>query len=98
MCSKILEKYSLNLFIISSLSYLNPVLTKTNPIICESRMDMLLLVMLETNHLSAVIADRTKQQSPMFVSKIETQYKEVFKIFSESNDRFNQGSKLETVS
>ena len=89
ICSKILEKYSLNLSIIISLSCLNPVLMKPNPVICESRMDSLLLSILETNHMSTTIADRAKQQFTVFVSKIETEYKEVFNIFSESDDRLD---------
>ena len=62
---------------------------KTDPIIYESRMDILLLAMLEINHLSAILAGRAKTQFTVFVSKIETEYKEVFNTFSESNDRLD---------
>ena len=89
ICSKILEKYSLNLSIIRSLSCLNMVPMKTNPVTWESRMDIILLAMLETKHLSAIISTRAKQQFTAFVSKIEAEYKKVFNTFSKSDDRLN---------
>jgi hypothetical protein len=86
--AKIIERSPLRYSIVRAISCFVPRTIVTNPTLAESRLKDLVQILFDKNHISAVTADKSKQQMTVLCSNAATDIQ--FKEFDKSKDRLDR--------